>query len=163
MISATSRAILVLSILVCGAACATTANAAPPGDACALLTPAQVGAALGVPVAAGTYVTPTFKKTCTWNATTAGSGYVTLMLQDVGAFESGKQLSSMAAATKMVVTPIGGVGDDAYYLALGDQVGFIVKKGNATFKVAVYAHIPIESKQAKEKTLAQQVVSGLQQ
>jgi hypothetical protein len=35
------------------------------------------------------------------------------------------------------------------------------KKGNAAFKVAVYAHIPIENKEAEEKTLAQQVVSGL--
>src|SRR5260370_13536878 len=153
MIAATSRAIRGLSILVCGAACATTANAAPPGDACALLTPAQVGAALGVPVAAGTYVTPTFKKTCTWNATTTGSGYVTLMLQDVGAFESGKQLSSMAAATKMVVTPIGGVGDDAYYLALDDPSGLILKKGNPPFKVPMYPPIPIQNNHTTEKTL----------
>jgi len=154
---------VIAAILIVGAAIASSANAAPPDDACSLLTQTQVSAALGASVAAGSYVAPTFTRTCTWNATTTGSGYVTLMLQDVGAFESGKQLSSMAAAPKMVVTPIGGVGDDAYYLALGDQVGFIVKKGNVTFKVAVYAHIPIESKQAKEKTLAQQVISALQQ
>jgi hypothetical protein len=156
----TSRAFVVLSILMCGAAWVPAANAALPGDACALLTSAQIGAALGVPVAAGAYVTPTFKKTCTWNATTAAGGYVTLMLQDVGGFEGGKKLGQMAS-TNISITSISGVGDDAYYLAVGDQVGLIVKKGNSAFKVAVYAHMPIESKQAKEKTLAQQVVSGL--
>jgi hypothetical protein len=158
--SATNRAVLVLSVWICGGAAPPAAVAVPPGDACALLTSAQVGAALGVPVAAGTYVTPTFKKTCTWNASTAGGGYVTLMLQEVGGFESGKQLGQMGS-TNMSVTSLGGVGDDAYYLAVRDQVGLIVKKGNVAFKVAVYAHIPIESKQAKEKTLAQQVASGL--
>src|SRR5277367_5212023 len=135
------------------------AVAAPTGDACALLTPAQVGAALGVSVGAGSYVTPTYKKTCTWTATTSSGGYVTLLLQDVSGFEGGKRLA-LAGAKNMSLTSISGVGDDAYYLAVGDQVGLLVKKGNAAFKVAVYAHIAVESKEAKEKTLAQNVLAG---
>jgi hypothetical protein len=136
------------------------ASAAPAGDACALLTPAQVGAALGAPVGAGSYITPTSKKTCTWNSTTSDGGYVTLMLQDLAGFEGGKQLGQ-SASNDLSVTSISGVGDDAYYLALGGQVGLIVKKGNVAFKVAVYAHVTVESKEAKEKTLAQQVLAGL--
>jgi hypothetical protein len=151
-------ALLFLTVSISGAAMVPAATAAPTGDACSLLTPAQVGAALGVSVGAGSYVTPTFKKTCTWNATTSGGGYVTLALQTVAGFEGGKQLGQTASIS---LTSISGVGDDAYYLAVGDQVGLIVKKGNAAFKVAVYAHIPVESKKAKEKTLAQQVVAGL--
>jgi hypothetical protein len=46
-------------------------------------------------------------------------------------------------------------------LAVGKNVGLIVKKGNVAFKVAVYDHSPLEKKQAMEKTLAQQVVSKL--
>jgi hypothetical protein len=161
MDSAPTRGLLVVAIFLCAVAWAPTGNATPPGDACALLTPAQVGAALGAPVAAGTYVTPTFKKTCTWQSTTEGGGYVTLMLQDVGTFQSGKQMAAMAASANMSATSISGVGDDAYYLAVGDQVGLIVRKGNIAFKVAVYVHVPVDSKQAKEKTLAQQVVSNL--
>jgi hypothetical protein len=132
---------------ISGAAMVPAATAARTGDACALLTPAQVGAALGVSVGAGTYVIPTFKKTCTWNATTTGSGYVTLMLQEVGGFE-GKQLGQMASKN-MSLMSISGVGDDAYYLAVGDQIGLIVKKGSSAFKVAVYAHIPVESKKGR--------------
>jgi hypothetical protein len=51
--------------------------------------------------------------------------------------------------------------DDAYYLGGGKNVGLIVKKGNVSFKVAVYGDSPIEKKEAMEKTLAQQVVSKL--
>ena len=43
-------------------------RAAEADDACVFLTTAQVSAAVGVAVSDGTYVTPTFKKTCTWTA-----------------------------------------------------------------------------------------------
>jgi hypothetical protein len=151
---------LLLAVSITGAALVAVASAGPAEDACALLTPAQVGAALGASVGTGSYVTPTFKKTCTWKSTTSDGGFVTLMLQDVGGFERGKQLGQTPSNT-LSVTSIRGVGDDAYYLAVGDQVGLIVKKGNVAFKVAVYAHEPVESKEAKEKTLAHQVVAGL--
>ncbi len=134
--------------------------AAPAEDACALLTSAQVGAALGVSVGVGSHVAPTFKKTCTWNATASDGGFVTLMLQDPGGFEGGKQLGQMASKT-VSLTSISGVGDDAYYLAVGEQVGLVVKKGNAVFKVAVYAHMPLKDKEAKERSLAQQVLVRL--
>ena len=112
----------------------------------------------------GAYISNTHTGTTSTNvglyATASGGGFVTLLLQDVGGFEGGKQLGQIASKN-MSFTSISGVGDDAYYLAVGDQVGLIVKKGNAAFKVAVYAHISVESKEAKEKTLAQQVVAGL--
>jgi hypothetical protein len=151
---------LLFAVFGGGTAMIPVAVAAPAGDACALLTPAQVGAALGVAVGAGSYVTPTFKKTCTWTATMSGGGYVTLLLQDVSGSEGGKRLAQVGAKN-ISLTSISGVGDDAYYLAVGDQVGLLVKKSNAAFKVAVYAHIPIESKEAKEKALALNVLAGL--
>ena len=154
----TFLALLGGAVFIVCATLAPSANAAPPVDACSLLSQTEVGAALGVPVAAGTYVTPTFKKTCTWNATTNGGGYVTLMLQDLNAYQSGKQLGQMKSISE---TSISGIGDDAYFLAVGSNVGLIVKKGNVAFKVAVYAHTPIEKKQAMEKALAQQIVSKL--
>ncbi len=141
-------------------AAAAAAAPAPAGDACALLTAPQVGAALGVPVGVGSHVAANFKKTCTWNASTSDGGFVTLMLQDASGFEGGKQLGQIASKN-VSLTSISGVGDDAYYLAVGEQVGLVVKKGNVVFKVAVYARIPLQDKEAKEKSLAQQVVAGL--
>ena len=144
------------AIFIVGAAMAPSANAAPPDDACLLLTQAQVSAALGASVGAGSYVTPTFKKTCTWTVA-GGAEYVTLMLEGLDAYQAGK----VALTKTIVVTSVSGIGDDAYYLAVGKNVGLIVKKGNVAFKVAVYGHSPLEKKQAMEKTLAQQVVSKL--
>ena len=147
---------VIAAIFIVGAAMAPSANAAPPDDACSLLTQAQVSAALGASVGAGSYVTPTFKKTCTWTVA-GGAEYVTLMLEGLDAYQAGK----LAPVKTIVVTSISGIADDAYYLAVGNNVGLIVKKGNVAFKIAVYGDLPIEKKQAMEKTLAQQVVSKL--
>ena len=50
------------------AATVPAAFAQSSSDACSLLTQAQVSAAVAAQVGAGTYVTPTFKATCTWTA-----------------------------------------------------------------------------------------------
>ena len=151
---------VIATIIIVGAAMAPSANAAPPDDACSLLTPAQVSAALSISVNAGVYM-GTYKKTCTWNATSVvpkSAKYVTLVLEALEAYEAGQ---APGALKGVFITPISGIGDDAYYLGGGNNVGLIVKKGNVAFKVAVYGDIPIEKKQAMEKTLAQQVVSKL--
>jgi hypothetical protein len=145
-------------IFMAGAAREPSANAAPD-DACSLLTQAQVSAAVSVSVGAGQHQ-GTYKKTCTWYTTSnaaEGAKYVTLMLQGLDAFQAGK----LALVKTIVVTPASGIGDDAYYLAVGPNVGLIVKKGNAAFKVAVYGQLPLEKKQAIEKTLALQIISSL--
>lgn len=158
MPSKISLGAVIAATFIAGAATAP-ANAAPPDDACSLLTQAQVSAAVSASVGAGAYQ-GTYKKTCTWNAVspaTKSAKWVTLMLEDLDAYQAGKQ----APVKAIVVTPISRIGDDAYYLAVGPNVGLIVKKGNVAFKVAVYGDIPMENKQAMEKTLAQQVVSKL--
>ena len=159
MPSKMSLCAVIAAVFIISAAMAPAANAAPPDDACSLLTPAQVSAALSVSVDAGVYQ-GTYKKTCTWNATSVipkSAKYLTLVLQGLDAFQTGK----LAPVKTIVVTPVAGIGDDAYYLAVGTNVGLIVKKGNVAFKVAMYGHSPLEKKQALEKTLAQQIVSNL--
>jgi hypothetical protein len=159
MLSTTSVTSRVIAICIFAAAVARSANAAPPDDACSLLTQAQVGAALGVSVGAGTYVMPTFKKTCTWTATTNGGGTVTLNLQSLDQYEAAKKSASYGNSVS--ATSIGGIGDEAYYFGADALVSLIAKKGSVAFKVAVYAHIPVEKRQAAEKTLALQVLSQL--
>jgi hypothetical protein len=150
-----------IAIVIISATISPSVNAATD-DACSLLTAAQVSAAAAVSVGAGTYATPTFKKTCTW--TPSGDDAkaiqtVTLLLQSPEAFETGKKFGGAKSA---VVTPVSGVGDDAYYLVIGATVSMVVKKGNAAFKVSVYASgVPLEKKQAIEKVLALQVASRL--
>lgn len=137
-----------LALFVLSAAAAMAAT----DDACSVLTPAQVSAAAGVTVGAGQYVTPTFKKTCTWHAKDI---IITLNLQDAAAFDKGKQLANYGAK----MTAVAGLGDGAYYMTMGtQQVALMVKKGNTAFKVAVYAKLPLEKLEAMEKALAQQAV-----
>ena len=132
-------------------------------DACTLLTPAQVGAAVGVSVSQGQHVTPTFVKTCTWTASgSANVKFVTLNLQPAESFEGGKQMASqMAALSKGGAVEPAGVGEDSYYFVAGDQVGLLVKKGSIAFKVAVYAILPVKNKEAMELNLAKEVLAKL--
>ena len=132
-------------------------------DACTLLTPAQVGAAAGVPVGVGTHVTPTFVKTCTWTPP-AGSriASITLNVQTASFYDGGKQSAAMVAAAAgagKTSMKAASVGDDAYYFTTGDQVSLFVKKGGASFKVAVYASkVPVAEKEAIELKLAREVL-----
>jgi hypothetical protein len=150
---------LIVAIFIACAPAAPSANAASD-DACKLLTPAQVGAAIGASVGAGKHTTPTYVKTCTWT-TAQGANYqfVTLDLQESKGFERAKMMWSHAKG--IVFKQVSGLGDDAFYMATGDNVGLNVKKGDVSFKVEVYAHVPVEKKEASEKPLAVEVVSKL--
>lgn len=150
-----------LLFLSCVAALPALAHA--DTDACTVLTSAQVGNVVGVSVAAGTHVTPTFVRTCTWEASGSSSvKYVTLYLQTVEAYDGGKRVAfQMGAAAKGAAFKPVAVGDDGYYFVAGDQVGLLVKKGGVSFKVAVYAGLPVEQKEAMELKLARDVVAKL--
>jgi hypothetical protein len=144
--------------------CAAAMPAAAQGDtdACTLLTPGQVGSAVGVAVGAGAHVTPTFVQTCTWTASGSNVKYVTLSLQTAAEYDGGKQMASgMAAAVKNTAMTSAGVGEDSYYFVLRDQVGLEVKKGTVSFKVEVYATLPVANKEAMELALAKEVLKKL--
>jgi len=145
-------------------AVAVPAVAQADSDACAVLTAAQVGAAVGTAVHDGQYVTPTFKRTCTW--TTDGKTdvkFVTLLLQTDTAYDGGKQMAAMMAGASGGKGKLesAGVGDDSYYFVAGTQVGLMVKKGTMSFKVAVYATLPVAKKEAMELALAKEVLAKL--
>jgi hypothetical protein len=131
------------------------ADAAPP-DACSLLTQVQIKSAIGADVSEGVAGSA---KLCQWNASLAPGAkvnFVTLVLQDPNFFAGGK-----TAPAPAIVTPVSGIGDDAYFVAVRDQVGLVVKKGSSAFKVAVYAKLPIDQKESMEKTLAAQIALQL--
>jgi hypothetical protein len=130
-------------------------------DACALLTTAQVSAAVGFPVSEGKHVTPTFVKTCTWTGSNStGAQFVTLNIQTGTFFDGAKRQAILTTAAGAAVKPAG-VGEDSYYVVLDTQVALWVKKGSASFKVAVYKQIPVDQKEEMERTLAKEVVPKL--
>jgi len=147
------------SFLLLAAASPTSALAET--DACTLLTPAQVSAAVGFTVSAGTHVTPTFVKTCTWTGSnSSGVQFVTLHLQTASFYDRAKKQASMMVATGGVVKPAG-VGDDSFYFVEGTQAMLQLKKGNNSVKVAVYKQIPVDQKESMELTLAKEVVTKM--
>jgi len=149
------------------------ASAAPPDDACALLTAAQVGAVVGIPFGEGTHVTPTYVKTCTWTATRAatnGSKYtVTISYQAAQGFAGAKQMMQQTqameeaqhgkAARQLVNSSASGIGDDAFYSSMGRYTALLVKKGNVSFKLAIYGELAPDKAKDMEKSLALQALS----
>jgi hypothetical protein len=150
--------ILLFAVLAVFAACMSHPTyAAPPTDACSLLTQAQVSAVLGVNVGPGQNLTP---KMCHWSEpgqTGPKRKGAMLVLQDAQAFAYAK----MPVGNGITKVPVSGIGDDAVY---GTTPGFptvlTVKKGNLTFVVHV-SGFPDDQIKAKEKTLALDVLAKL--
>jgi hypothetical protein len=138
--------------------CARPLVAAEPTIACGLLTPAQIGTATGATIGAGS---PIAKPTsCQW----MGQGKtVTLTINQARAGKSPVDQFNDGKASKMITAePVGGVGDDAYYVYFPGTTragcGIVVKKGSSVFEIRVYG---FELSQAKtvSKTLAQNAAS----
>lgn len=148
-------AIIVVGFLAFTVGTARPACAAPPTNACSLLTPAQVSAAVGASVGAGTPLFPTDTKVCQWRTTSAQAKIrVQLFLKDARAFAYAKM--PVQGITKVAA---GGIGDDAVY-STGPVLS--VKKGDISFNVHVLSYgLPDEKAKAMEKALALDVLKKL--
>jgi len=147
------------AVVVVSTVLSATAAHSGASDACAVLSAADVSAALGKKANAGQPITPTDHKVCTWKAAD-GQSWVTLFLQPSSAFDGGLRLAGYSNG-KLKPVQVSGLGEGAYFLPVGDQVGLMVKKGGVAFKVAVYQHGPLAPKEAAERTLAGKVAGRL--
>jgi hypothetical protein len=167
-------AAIIVAIFAIGAATVPSASAASASDACLLLTQAQLGTVFGIPFGAGSHVSPQYPQTCTWAPTgesTKGVRTVTLRLNSADAYETGKAAMELSEAKMkgegkdaghMPVTPVSGIGQDAYYLSLGNVMSLISKKGNVSCNLTLYGgDFPVEKKKAMEKALVLQILSRL--
>jgi hypothetical protein len=164
MCSKTTLATLATAVLIF--AFATPASAAPSEDACALITAAQVTSIVGVAVGNGTHVTPTYVKTCTWTPSGGAKGLsaVTVSYQPATSFAGARQMAAMMEANskgKMANSSATGIGDDAFYTNMGNYTALLVKKGNISFKVAIYGAVPPDKAKAMEKSIALQALSKI--
>jgi hypothetical protein len=153
-----SIASLVVAVLVLSA-WSTSSNAPQEGDACMLLTPAQVSAALGATVEAGKRVVSSSPRVCGW-APPGGphidAKKVTLTLMTVKSFETSK-----TPVESIKKAPLSGVGDDAIYITTGGfGTALNVKKGNSAFQVRVGGFKPEQEKEI-EKFLALEILKKL--
>lgn len=172
MHSKTGFGAIIAAIIFVAAAAAPSAAAAPPTDACPLLTAAEISAVVGVSVAAGTHITPTYLKSCQWEppgGATVQFGGVLLTLDSAASWQNAKaMLQAVANAPNnnskkggITMTPVSGVGDDALYSSVGNYTKLIVKKGDVAFQIVITSKDPIEKKRDMEKALASKVLSKL--
>ena len=128
------------------------------GDACALLTTAQVSAALGTAVEAGKPIAPNVKS-CGWappGGPKIDAKKVTVTLITLKSFDAGK-----TPVQGIEKTPLSGVGDDAVYITTpGFGTGLNVKKGNSAFQVRVGGFKAGQEKEI-EKALALEIIKKL--
>lgn len=127
----------------------------PPADACGLVTPAQVSAALGASVGPGERVVPTSPKLCGFGGAGAAKRVVVALITPTMFAHEKHPLQGIAEEQAP------GLGDDAHYMNTpGFGTGLSVLKGGFAFKIRVYG-FPIEQVKAKEKMLARQVLAKL--
>lgn len=144
------------AIFTAGAAAAPLESAKPVDDACSVLTPMQVGAALGFEVGSGVSTGVDKKQSCRW-VTPDGNRYVTLQLGDQDLYQRYKDIKLKT----VVITPVSGFGDEAFWVTVSKNTALNVKKANVSFQVAVFGLVPFDQKQAIEKVLAPQVLDKL--
>lgn len=174
MHSKNSLVAIIAAIFVVAAAAAPSATAAPPSDACALLTPAQVSAVVGVTVGAGKHITPTYLKSCVWEPPGGATEKFSSVLLDVDSAASWARakamLQSVANAPEnkaqkgggVTMTPASGIGDDAFYSNAGTSyTKLVVKKGDVQLQVEISSSAPVEKKRDMEKALAAKVLAKL--
>lgn len=162
----TKVAIAVAAFLSIVLGSAPVVRAAPPTDACSLLTSAKVSAVLGVSVGAGKKIVPNSTALCGWEVPGEKSmdrkRVVLSIYTQMGSrtpvqrFNAAK--TPMQGITKEAVS---GLGDDAIFATTpGLGTGLIFRKRDAAFDLRVYG-FPIDQLKVKEKALAQEVLAKL--
>ena len=127
-------------------------------DPCTLITQAEAAAALGGPVDPGKQAAAG-ASSCLWSANDPSKPIsadgVDVSVVTVSTFDK-----SHKAGPGITVTPVPGLGDEAYFVDLG--IGYMnlqVKKGSTAFTVTVMIHgASATSLMAADKSLAQLIV-----
>ena len=125
-----------------------------PTSPCSLLTSTEIDQAMGVSM--GT-PKPLASKACQWRQPVKpgdAGAIVDLTIIDINGYSMGM---AVAGSPKFKITPVTGVGDDAYYSATSDgKITVIrVKKGASAFAVRVWGGgVPAAQAEPKELALA---------
>ena len=139
----------------------STSQAGAAVDPCTLITQAEAAAALGGSVDAGQQAAAG-ASSCLWSGNDpskiASTDGVEVSVITVSTFDK-----SHKAGSGITVTPVPGLGDEAYFVDLG--IGYMnlhVKKGSAAFTVTVMiSHGATDKLEAADKSLAQLIVGRI--
>jgi len=137
---------------ICALAAGASGAAAVAGDACALLSAAQVSTVLGVAVEEGEHIVPNSLTSCGWmgpGGASIGSKKIVLSLLSARSFETGK--TPVKGVTETLAP---GIGDEAYYISMPPfGTALSVRKGSAYFQLRI-AGFPSGQVRTLERALA---------
>lgn len=161
------KTVLLMGLAVVLGACGSSPSSGGGGQTaqltaaqlCALVTPAEVGAALGVPVGAGV-PSGVNSPSCTWTASNAAAAGINN--EDVGAV--GTIPFGLQGHSDAKVTPISGLGDAADFAASDDlpNAELDLKKGTKGLNITVGIPGMTQAQQeAAEKAIAVAAVARL--
>lgn len=146
-----SRLFLTVCLAAGGALGASSALAAPV-EACKLLTPAEVGAAVGGSVTQAASINGQTSSSCEWKG--AGGVFVVVATQSGDMFQKGK--------TVLSPTPVSGVGDEAYQTGYGPTMTKLsARKGANAITVTVRGLKDLAATQAAEKAIGRTAAGRL--
>jgi hypothetical protein len=130
----------------------STAAPQPVTDACAVLVPGEIGAALGVPIDPGKHTIATSNIMCDWSQTGAtGDKAVKLVLNfsSLDAFNREK-----AATSNVKIASAPGIGDEAFYVTTEFGTSLLIRKGKTSIGFSVRnLRMPVDKVKAGERTL----------
>ena len=132
--------------------------AAPAQDACSLLTPDQIKAALNSPVEAGQPGLVKDSNECTWSDD-RGVDRVFLALRPGADFQKARTNIAKAGGHP---TPATGLGEDAFFLSSDESAAlYVLAKNHFILLTVTLPDGAQETNQAAEKALATQILPKL--
>jgi hypothetical protein len=136
-------------------------------DACALLTPSDVSAALEVKSLAGEHPVQSSTKMCGWSDVSGvdiNHRRVVLSLTSAAGFN----LTKSRQSAKITIEPVSGIGDEAFYEMIGTSESpfLFVRKGTSSFSLRVLNGLKLKAftrdeEKNKEAALAKAAAARL--
>jgi hypothetical protein len=134
--------------------------AVPVSDACEVLTPAEIGGVLGMSIDPGKHIPASSKVMCGWTqAGQTGEAATKLMLNFAN--PSYFQKEKMASGN-VTVTPVSGIGEEAFYVTSEFGTSLFVRKGDTAIGFSIRdKSLPKNDVMAKERELGMKAVERL--
>ncbi len=143
--------LIIATLLLAG--CHSTPALHPQGDtadSCAVLTPAEISATLGIPVDAGKHAIASSSIMCSWSQTGATGIDARKLVLNFTSLPSFQQEKTAPAVT---ITPAPGIGDEAFYVTTQLGTSLYIRKGNTAITFAIREKLSPATLMAEEKTL----------
>jgi len=158
-------ALLTGAILLSGCHSPAPATVAPTEtpvtDSCAVLTPAEISAVIGVPIDPGQHTLASSDIMCSWSETAASGDAAQKVVLNFTSLVS-FQKEEAASSRRIILTPASGIGDEAFYVTTEFGTSLYVRKGSTAISFGIHDKSLAANKlMAKERALGLKAATRL--